>query len=97
MAYDAARKEPKSEPVAKFSQRRMRLWHALNDFIRANGGWLVSAPHEKFLRVEVPTKSSLPSRLIEFGYDVKSGGVATRCTSGGLLPVDVITFALPVK
>lgn len=97
MPYDAARRESKSEPVTKFSERRMRLWHALNDYIRSQGGWLVSAPHEKFLRVEVSKKSVLPSRLLQLGYDVKAGGVGMRIEAGAFLPVDLITFTLPVK
>ena len=95
--YDDPLNPDRKEVQPKVSERRMRLWQALADFIHANGGWLVSASHEKYLRVEVTKNSSLPSRLLEFGYDVKAGGSTTRVTSKGFLPVDLITFTLPVK
>jgi hypothetical protein len=63
----------------------------------SSGGWLVSHLGEIHLRVEIPRESSLPSKLIEFGYDVKAGGVSTRIEAGAFLPVDLITFTLPVK
>jgi hypothetical protein len=73
------------------------LWDALNEFVRSNGGWLVSAPGEKWLRVEVPRDSLLPSRLIECGYGVRAAGITTLVTANGLMPTEIISFTLPGK
>jgi hypothetical protein len=69
--------------------------YALHEFIRKSGGWLVSAPHEKYLRVEVERGSPLPTKLTELGYDVRAAGVSTRVTSNGFMPTEIISFALP--
>jgi hypothetical protein len=70
---------------------------ALNDYIRSQGGWLVSHLGEKHF-VEVPRKSALPSKLIEFGYSVRSAGITTQITGGtenhGFTPVDIIEITL---
>ena len=68
------------------TERQPRLWHALNDYIHKCGAWLVIAPHEKWLLVEVPQNSSLPVKFREFGYDAQSGGASTRLTSPGINP-----------
>jgi hypothetical protein len=79
----------------KISEQRKRLWDALNAFIQKSGGWLISAPGERWLRVEVERGSSLPTKLTEFGYDVRSAGVSTRVTSNGLMPTEFVSFTLP--
>jgi hypothetical protein len=84
----------RAKPVT-MTERQKRLWDALNDFIRKSGGWLVSTPNEKYLRVEVERGSSLPTKLTEFGYDVRSAGVSTRVTSNGLMPTEFVSFTLP--
>ncbi len=76
-------------------QRRKRLFDALSVFIRKHGGWLTSAPHERWLRVEVPENSTLPAQLYELGYDPQRDGTNTRVTPEGFTPVNVFVFAIP--
>jgi len=92
MALNPQRTEPATK---KISAQHKRLWGALSEFIHKSGGWLISSPGEKYLRVEVERGSSLPMKLTEFGYDVRSAGVSTRVTSNGLLPTEFISFTLP--
>jgi hypothetical protein len=84
-------------PIAKVSTEQKRLWDALNDYITQHGGWVVSVPHHRELRVELPRDSALASKLMEFGYGVFAAATSTRTTSKGLEVVDVISFALPGK
>ena len=53
-------------------EQRRKLWEALNEFIHLNGGWVVSPPGEKVLRIEVMKGSSLPTKLTELGYEVQT-------------------------
>ena len=76
------------------TEQRRKLWETLNSFIGQEGGWVVSPPGEKHLRVEIPRKSALPSRLLELGYAVRAAGVGTRITPSGFMPVDVIWVTL---
>ena len=78
-------------------EQRTKLWEALNAFISQQGGWVVSPPGSKSLRVEIQQKSVLPAQLLELGYAVRSAGIGTRITSGKFLPVDVIEISLPGK
>jgi hypothetical protein len=85
----------RAKPVP-MTERQRRLWDALNDFIRSQGAWLVSAPHEKWLRVECECGSPLPVKLSQMGYsDVRAAGVSTRVTSNGLIPTEFVSFTLP--
>ena len=47
-------------------KKRRELWRALTDFIQNHGGWVVSPPSSRYLRVEVPQGSSLPVRRAGF-------------------------------
>lgn len=51
------------------TEQRRNLWTALNEFIRQNGGFVVSLQFTSPLRCEVPINSSLPARLRALGYD----------------------------
>jgi hypothetical protein len=74
---------------AEANERRQKLFTALNTFISAQGGWVVSAPGAKNLRVEMRQGSSLPAKLSEFGYDPRHCGTSTRITPTGI--VETIT------
>jgi hypothetical protein len=81
------------------TEQRRKLWEALTAFIYSNGGNVVSPPGGKSLRVEVPSGSSLPARLIEYGYNPRYCGVGTRLSPGNtpediFRNVDVIEIAL---
>jgi hypothetical protein len=56
----------KAREAAIIKQRE--LWSVLNLFVSRNGGWLVSAPSERPLRLEVPIYSELPDKLFDLGY-----------------------------
>jgi hypothetical protein len=69
MAFSPNRAEPR-EKIEKVSAQRMRLWTALNAFVHSQGGWVVSAPYGRFVRIEVEQGSSLPVhwRKLATGY-----------------------------
>jgi hypothetical protein len=81
--------------AAEFRNRE-KLWHSTNNYINANGGWCTSSPGDlKIMRFEVPPNSALPIRLAEKGFRLNYiGNGATRNTSAGIIPVDVIEIAL---
>jgi hypothetical protein len=81
------------------SERRRKLWQALHEFIRDNGGWVVSPPGAD-LRIEIPERSELPAKLTELGYRPLSIGQATRLTNKPGAPspwviLDIIIISLP--
>jgi hypothetical protein len=53
----------------QITEQRRNLWTALNEFIRQNGGSIVSLQFTSPLRLEVPINSPLPERLAALGYD----------------------------
>jgi hypothetical protein len=67
--------KPQADPVI---ERRNRLWNAINEFVRESGAWIVSPPGSIDLRIEIPERSVLPSRLIELGYQPLHVGSGTR-------------------
>ena len=91
---------PEKSRALEFEQRR-KLWEALRAYIHSNGGSVTGLPGTKHLRVEVPRGSSLPAKLMEFGYDVRHSGTGTSLTPGttdaGCLPVDIIDISLAGK
>jgi len=66
-ANSDARREPRSEQPPPVSEQRRTLWNALNTFITSQGGWVVSPPFGRFVRIEVKQGSSLPVTLEEAG------------------------------
>jgi len=74
-------------------KKRQELWRALTDFIQNHGGWVVSPPSSRYLRVEVPQVSSLPVRLSKIGYSLSHAGMTTRL-GGGFVTVDVLELDL---
>lgn len=91
--YDDPLKPVRAEhtPV---SERQRRLWTALNKYITANGGTVVSIPFLKNLRLVAPG-SPLPAKLLEFGYSVHYAGTETRIAPNGhFVPVDIVEITL---
>jgi hypothetical protein len=89
-----------TEPVEKqpkVSQQRIRLWNAIHDFCRQNGGVVVSIPGLKEIRIEVPKDSALPTKLRELGYQPHHHCATTRIAAGAFQTVDVVTITLPGK
>ena len=96
MAFTPARTEVR-EKVERVSAQRMRLWQALNEFIDSQGGWVVSVPGHREVRIEVPKNSPLPVRLTELGYQPHHCCVTKRITAGAFTTVDVISIMMPGK
>ena len=53
----------RTEPIRKVSEQRRRLWSALNDYIRGQGGWVTSPPFGRFVRIE-----SIKDRRCRFNW-----------------------------
>jgi hypothetical protein len=72
-------------------------WAALNDYVRRNGGAVVSVPGNRTLRVEVPKGSPLPAKLAELGYNVAACGTVTRVTGAPSISAKVerLTHSVP--
>jgi hypothetical protein len=81
---DWAARKPDRPRAAEVEQRRL-LWEALRDFIHAAGGWVVSLPGLREIRIEAPQGSSLPAKLIELGYSPRICGSSTRITPTGTI------------
>ena len=78
------------------AKKRRELWLALTDFIQSHGGWVVSPPSGRYLRIEVPQGSSLPVRLAKVGYGLRHAGMTTRI-GDGFVTVDVLELDLSGK
>ena len=95
MPFDAtARKEPKSEPQRPVSEKHRRLWSALNDYIRGQGGWVTSPLFGRFVRIECNQGSSLPVQLENAGHRLRHAGMTTRIDGGAFHTVDVLELDL---
>jgi hypothetical protein len=103
MADDAAKRKAATDwinkPYAAYTshvEKHRRLFVAFNEFVTREGGAIVSPPGDKRIRIECPENSALPIRLAELGYRLSLVGAgATRNTSAGIVPVDVIETKLP--
>jgi hypothetical protein len=78
MSKWATQRPSAAEEAAKVSQQRRSLWDALNEFIRKDGGAVVSVKYTSPIRIEAATDSELPARLRELGYDLMFREQATR-------------------
>ena len=91
---------PSGEGAAKkISEERRRLWDALNKYIGAHGGFLVSPPYASPLRLELinntDAKTDLSGKLTDFGYTLHQVGSVSRVTGSGIAGADVYEFDLP--
>jgi len=74
--------------------KRRELWGALRDFIHQQG-WVTSVSGQPTMRLEIPKNSTLPAKLVEFGYSPRHCGMTTRITTkGSLMPVDILILDL---
>ena len=83
----------RTEPIRKVSEQRRRLWSALNDYIRGQGGWVTSPPFGRFVRIECNQGSSLPVELEKAGHSLRHVGMTTR-VGPGFRTVDVLELDL---
>ncbi len=82
-------------PYVAAVEKRRELFEAFNKFVSEQGGWIVSSPGAKRIRIETPENSSLPIRLAEQGIRLHYVGTGTRNAVTGIVPVDLIEITLP--
>jgi hypothetical protein len=87
--------ERKESPL--IIEKRMRLFDAINAFCRELGGWVISVPGHRTVRIECRKDSVIPAKLIAAGHDVRHVGSHTRIHAGDFLPVDEIEIVMPGK
>ena len=101
--YDDPLNPPdRSEINKKVSEKQKKLWEALSAYITQQGGWVVSVPGLKVLRLEIPQGSSLASKLSELGWVPRHAGTGTRLSPGRtpeeiFRSVDIVEVTLPGK
>ena len=78
------------------NEKQRELWHALNNYISRHGGFLISPPAEKYLRVEIPQYSALADGLHDLGYDLREAGTGERIVGGKFLPTRIFRFQIPL-
>ena len=74
---------PSPAPTSAELEKRRRLWEALSAWVSQHGGWFVSLPGNREIRIEIPQGSSIPARLQEFGFFPRHCGTSTRITGTG--------------
>ena len=87
----------RTEPTAGVSEQRRNLWDALNAYVMSHGGAVVSVPHHRELRIEIPKDSAIPTELARLGYDPRLCGSTTRIAAGAFTCVDIVEIVLPGK
>lgn len=85
----AAKPPDKNAAAIAEREKRQELFSALNEFIRKNGGAVVSVPGAERMRIEVPVNSQLPAKLSGMGYSLLFLGTSERILSGGRIEVIV--------
>lgn len=78
--------EQKALP-ASVIEKRMRLFNAINEYCLQLGGWVVSVPGQRSIRIECRKDSEIPAKLISAGHDVRHVGSHIRIDGGKFLPV----------
>jgi hypothetical protein len=77
-------------------QTRKALWQAMADFVHLHGGWVVSPPSNRYLRLECPQGSALPTQLAKAGFPLRHAGMTTRIGKG-FCKVDILELDLSEK
>jgi hypothetical protein len=78
--------------ASKVIQHRLSLLDALSKYVHANGGFVVSPPGDKVVRIEIPRGSDLPVRLA--AYHPVLCGSSMRTTNAGFVNVDIVEIVL---
>jgi hypothetical protein len=87
-----------SKPYTAYTahvEKQRKLFEALNAFVSEQGGWVVSPPGDRRVRIESPQASGLPIRLAERGFVLRYITTATRNTGNGVVPTDIFELTLP--
>jgi hypothetical protein len=86
----------KRQRDALAAQRQREIWRALVEFIHRRGGFLVSTPGEKDLRIEAPQFSEVFDELGRLGFRLAPAGTGERIIADRITPVLVYTFQIPL-
>jgi hypothetical protein len=87
-----------NRPYAAYTahvEKQRKLFDALNAFVSEQGGWVVSPPGDKKVRIEVPQNSGLIIRLAESGYKIHFCTTSTHNTGNGVVQTDIFELTLP--
>lgn len=74
----AVARPSKEAEANRVTEQQKKLWTALAQFIREQGGWVTSIPGLSPLRFEAMEHSKLPLELTKLGYVLLSRGTTTR-------------------
>lgn len=74
-----------ARPESSGAEQRRKLSEALVAFIQDRGGWVVSPPGSREIRIECVQGSALPAKLIDLGYSPRHCGVGQRLVPGGMI------------
>jgi hypothetical protein len=75
-------------------EKRRKLFEAINAFVMQEGGWIISPPGDRRVRIETPQNSSLIIRLAEAGHRVRYVTTGTRVVSSGMMTTDIFELTL---
>jgi hypothetical protein len=78
---------------AEIDERKQRF-AAINDYVTKRGGWMVSIPGAREMRIQVLPGSVLPGQLAEPGYIVTRTGQSERVLAHAMRIVAVEVFEL---
>jgi hypothetical protein len=92
MAAALKRPPPPSPAVLK---KRQELAAALDKFVNAAGGWVISPHSERLVCIEALPGSGLSLKLSELGWHPVFLGSGTRVHSDGIIPVDLWQVEIP--
>jgi len=77
---------------------RKRLWLSLNNVMTNSGGWIVSVPGMKRVRIEAREGAGLANKLAELGYAIDHCGIGMRTVgmaTHSFVPVEIFEITLP--
>jgi hypothetical protein len=80
----------------KVNEERRRLWHALHELTRLEGGKVVSPPFQSPLRIQLdPKNTTLIPKLQYFGYQPSLGGDVSIFDGKHFIQHNIILVDLP--
>jgi hypothetical protein len=82
-------------PLAVQREKARKLFEALNTLVTQQGGWVISPPGDRHVRIKVPQNSGLIIRLAEAGHKIRFCTTSTHNTGNGVTPTDVFELTLP--
>jgi hypothetical protein len=83
---------------AALSERYKEVWAALNRWVNSKHAFLVSAPGDLNLRLEIPSSlaDEVTAELRKMGYCPVFAGTDQRIECGAFVPIHRFTFRIPL-